>query len=325
MRHEPPPIPRWLARELPFVRHLVDVGTPGAPVRMHVMTRGLPIRAGGPAPVLMLHGNPTWGYLWRKVAAALDPATPLIIPDLVGLGFSDKPRRASLHTLAQHRQWFGAFLDALARGELGGQPITRFTFVGQDWGAPIGLAAIAERAARRRADSPPASDLLAGLVLLNTAVSPPRPGFRPTAFHRFAQTRVVSDLVFRLGLFPQAFMNLTQGDKASIGPAAWRAYVWPLLDPRANVAPLAMARMVPDGPGHASVPELAKTHAFVEAYAGPTAIVWGERDPVLGRIISWLEKTLPRAKVWRTQAGHFLQEEVPDTIAEAIAHVRQAR
>jgi haloalkane dehalogenase len=312
MRHEPPSIPAWLARELPFERHLVDVGTPDAPLRMHVMTAG---PADG-MPIVMAHGNPTWGYLWRKVVAALHPETArvrVILPDLIGLGFSDKPRDAGAHSLARHRIWFGAFLDALARGELG-PPTPRFTFVGQDWGAPIGLAAIRSR---------PAS--LAGLVLLNTSVSPPRAGFRPTAFHRFAHTRVVSDLAFRLGLFPQAFMNLTQGDRTSIGPAAWRAYVWPLLDPRTNVAPLALARMVPDTLAHPSIPELAEIHAFVAAFAGPAAIAWGQRDPVLGRILSWIEKTLPHAKVWRTEAGHFLQEEVPDVIAEGIRHVLQAR
>jgi haloalkane dehalogenase len=291
---QPPPLPDWLARQLPFRRSLVDVGDG---LRMHVMEQG------SGRPVLMLHGNPSWGYLWRKVARALvDAPLRLIMPDLIGLGLSDKPRDPAAHTLENHARWLGALIDQLALDPL--------VLVIQDWGGPVGLRALADR-----------PQLLAGLVLGNTAIAPPRPGFRPTAFHRFSQLPLVSDLVFRLGGFPQNVMAFTQGDRSSIRGEVARAYRWPLRHIRDRVAPLALARMVPDSLQHPSVPALARCLQLVDSFTGPAAIVWGDRDPVLGRVRTFIERHLPNAPVTRTNAGHFLQEEVPDELAAAVRHV----
>ena len=297
MRSAAPALPDWLERQLPFRRTLVDVGDG---LRMHVMEQG------SGRPVVMLHGNPTWGFLWRKVAAAL-AGEPLriILPDLVGLGLSDKPRDAAAHTLENHGRWLGALLDAVVPERDG-----RLVFVGQDWGGPVGLRALADRPAR-----------VAGLVLANTVIGPPRPGFRPTAFHRFARMPVVSDLVFRVGGFPQNAMGWAQGDKQSIRGDVARAYRWPLRHLRDRVAPLAMARMVPDSPSHPSIAGLERCQAFVDAFTGPMAFVWGDRDPVLGRVRSFLEKRFPSVPMTRTQAGHFLQEEVPAELAAAVRDV----
>jgi len=294
---EAPALPDWLARQLPFRRSLVDVGDG---LRMHVMEQG------EGRPVVMLHGNPTWGYLWRKVAAALaNEPLRIILPDLVGLGLSDKPRDPAAHTLENHARWFGALLDTVV-------PDGRFVFVGQDWGGPIGLRALAEhpRAAR-----------VAGLVIANTVIGPPRPGFRPTAFHRFARMPIISDLVFRVGGFPQNTMGWAQGDKRSIRGDVARAYRWPLRRFADRVAPLAMARMVPDSQSHPSIAGLERCQSFVDGFTGPIALVWGDRDPVLGRLRSFLEKRLPSAPMTRTQAGHFLQEEVPAELAAAVRDV----
>src|SRR5262249_54314033 len=156
-----------------FRRSLVDVGDG---LHMHVMEQG------SGRPVVMLHGNPTWGYLWRKVAIALaGERMRIILPDLIGLGLSDKPRDPAAHTLENHARCLGARLATLA-------PEGGLVFVGQDWGGPVGLRALADRPSR-----------LAGLVLANTVIGPPRPGFRPAAFHRFARLPVVADLAFRIG------------------------------------------------------------------------------------------------------------------------------
>jgi pimeloyl-ACP methyl ester carboxylesterase len=286
-----PPLPGWLARLLPLARSLVDVD--GA--RMHVMEQGRGV------PVVLLHGNPSWGFLWRKVAAELaGDELRLIIPDLVGLGLSDKPRDPSLHTIEHHSRWLNTLLDRLE--------IDRYILAAQDWGGPIGLHALVER------------PRALGLVLANTVAGPPRAGFRPTAFHRFARLPLVSDVVFRLG-FPQNVMAMVQGSRRSIAGDVARAYRWPLRRIRDRVAPLAMARMVPDSPSHPSVPALARCRDFVDGFAGPIALVWGTRDPVLGRVLSHLERSLPQAKVTRTDAGHFLQEEVPVELAAAIRDV----
>lgn len=291
-----PALPAWLDRQLPFRRSLVDVGDG---LRMHVMEQGQG------RPVVMLHGNPTWGYLWRKVAVAL-AGEPLriIMPDLIGLGLSDKPRDAEAHTLENHARWLGALLDGLA--------LDRFIFVGQDWGGPVGLRALAE---------PPRARRVAGLVLGNTVIGPPRPGFKSTAFHRFARLPVVADVVFRLAGFPQNALFWAQGDKRSIRGDVARAYRWPLRHIRDRVAPLALARMVPDSDAHPSIAALARCQAFVDEFKGPIAVVWGDRDPVLGRVRSFIERRLPSVPVTRTNAGHFLQEEVPDALAAAVRDV----
>jgi pimeloyl-ACP methyl ester carboxylesterase len=290
-----PPMPAWLEAMLPsdIQRYSVDVGG----YRMHVMERG------SGRPVLMLHGNPTWGFLYRKVAAALtgEPLR-LIMPDLIGLGFSDKPRTMDEHQLDLHGEWIGRLVDELDLAEL--------IFVGQDWGGPIGLYALHERAHR-----------VAGMVILNTVVGPPKSGFRPTLFHRFSRMPVISDVAFRLGGFPQNLLTLAQGDRRSMLGAVSRAYRYPLRHVRDRIAPLALARMVPDSQQHASIPALQACEDFVRAYQEPAAIVWGERDPVLGRVLGRIETMFPQAPVTRTQAGHYLQEEVPDEIAAAIRMV----
>jgi haloalkane dehalogenase len=79
--------------------------------------------------------------------------------------------------------------------------------------------------------------------------------------------------------------------------------------------------MVPDSPDHPSIPALRRCDEFITSFDGPIALVWGVRDPVLGRVINHVERALPRAQVRRTPAGHFLQEEVPAEIAQAIRDV----
>jgi pimeloyl-ACP methyl ester carboxylesterase len=288
-----PPLPDFLARQLPFSRCAVAVGG----LRLHVMEAGR-----GPA-VVLLHGNPTWGYLWRKVALALaGERLRLVMPDLAGLGLSDKPGDPRFHTLENHARLVGRLLDLLAP-----EP---FVLAVHDWGGPIGLLAMSERPAR-----------LAGLVVTNTGVGPPRDGARPTSFHRFANLPLVSGLAFRLLGFPQNALALVQADRASIRGEVARAYRWPLRRLRDRVAPLALARMVPVGPDHPSIPPLRRSLAFATGFEGPAAVVWADADPILGRALRGVAAALPRAAVTHVRAGHYLQEEAPGPIAEAIRGV----
>ena len=288
-----PDMPSWLEAMVPYQRYRVDVGGP----RMHVMETGEGL------PVVLLHGNPTWGFLYRRVVQALvDEPMRLLMPDLIGLGFSDKPRDPAIHQLASHQRWLARLLEGLG--------IDRCVLVVQDWGGAIGVGALAELAMRD-----------VGLVVLNTVLTPPRPGFRPTAFHRFARMPVVSDLVFRGVGFPQVALAMAQGDRGSIGGPVARAYRYPLRRLADRQAPLALARMVPDGFDHPSIEPLRRCQRWVEDFDGPVSIVWGDRDPVLGRVRGWMEKLFPDAPIERTDAGHFLQEEVPGPIADAIKSV----
>jgi haloalkane dehalogenase len=272
---------------------------------MHVMETG----AG--RPVLMLHGNPTWGFLYRKVVNELR-GSPLriLLSDLVGLGFSDRPRRAAEHRLDNHARWLGALLDGLAAEPPG---LDGLVVVLQDWGGPIGLRALADR-----------PGLAQGLVILNTVVGPPRPGHRPAFFHRLARTPVLAELLFRGFGFPQAALHTVQGDRASIRGDVARAYRYPLRGLARNAAPLALARMVPSDESHPSWEPGRRSQAFFEAFPGPVEIVWGDRDPVLGRVLGHLCRLKPEARVTRTAAGHFLQEEVPREIASAVSRVAAA-
>ncbi|HVV82714.1 MAG TPA: alpha/beta fold hydrolase [Kofleriaceae bacterium] len=304
-----PELPAWLDALFPSGarRRWLDVGG----VRMHVAEWGPPgpsgpPRAGDDRPaVVLVHGNPSWGLLWRKVVGELlADGVRIVVPDLIGLGLSDKPASAEVHRLEGHAAWFGRMLDEVVPGP--------FVLCAQDWGGPIALLALADggRLARLR-----------GLVLLNTVVSPPRPGFKATTFHRLARLPIVSDLLFRAGGFPQNVMTLVQGRRTSLLGAARRGYIWPLRRLRDRVAPLALARMVPDSLAHPSVPALERVQQVVTSFGGPIELVWGTRDPVLGSVVRHLERLLPSARVTRTDAGHFLQEEVPGPIADAIRRV----
>jgi len=277
----------------PLDRYLLQVGD----YRMHVMERGTGM------PVLLLHGNPTWGFLYRKVAAALEgEPLRLIMPDLVGLGFSERPRESSFHSLERHANQIAALMDALE--------LDRVIFVGQDWGGPIGCCALAARPER-----------LAGLVILNTVLGPPKQGFRGTWFHRFSRIPIASEIAFRLFGFPQGWLASAQGDRSSISGEVAKAYRYPLRGIRNNAAPLALARMVPDSMEHESVEPLRRCQQLVESFRGPAAIVWGKSDPILGRVLARIERLLPDAPVTATTAGHFLQEQVPGEIAQAIRGV----
>ncbi len=270
--------------------------------RMHVLEWGPP----DGTPIVMLHGNPTWSFLWRKVVAQLlasDARLRLICPDLIGLGLSSKPEIPA-HTLENHSAWLGDAIDQLV-------PTGKLVLVAQDWGGPIGLHAMSSRRERLR-----------GLVLGNTAASPPAPGFKPTLFHRLSQLPVASDVLFRRLGFPLGVLHLSQGDRSSIRGDVARAYRWPLRHRRDRAAPLALARMVPDSAtDHPSLAGLRVTHDFFASVAVPIHLVWGMKDPILGRVINHLARTRPDARVTKTGAGHFLQEEVPAELAAAIADV----
>lgn len=289
-----PELPRWIASEVPFTRYRIAVGDG---LHMHVMETGLG------RPVLMVHGNPTWGFLYRKVAMSLQgQGLRVIMPDLIGFGFSDKPRDFAAHTVRNHSRWLGSLIDQLDLREV--------ILVVQDWGGAIGTHPFVTRPER-----------LAGMVVLNTVLDAPPPGFKPTAFHRFSQLPLLSDFVFRVLPLPQAALHLAQGDKSTIRGNVARAYRYPLRHFRDRVAPLATARMAVDRPGHPSIPALEECAELVRGFNGPKAMVWGRRDPVLARALKRTKALLGDPPVTETQAGHFLQEEVPDEIAAAVRDV----
>lgn len=292
-----PDLPGFLLPSYPFERRTLTLTgelNPGR--RLHFVDED----RGGGRPVLLLHGNPTWSFLWRRVIEDLDEHRCLA-PDLLGLGLSERLPRLRDHTVDCHAEAIVELVDSLGLREV--------VFVGQDWGGPI-LAAAAARI----------PDRIAGLVLANTAVVLPR-RLRGTSFHRLARTPVVSDILFRLCAFPLKSLHRVQADPSSISGLVARAYIWPLRRIADRVAPLALARMVPNGPNHPSVPALERAQEWLLDFRGPLALVWGTRDPILGRALSRHQKLLPEAMVKTTEAGHFLQEEVPEVLSQAIREI----
>lgn len=249
---------------------------------------------------MLFHGNPTWSFLWRKVIAEL-PDLRCVAPDLLGFGLSSRLSHVGDHSLQGHIDAMVELIEAL--------DLRRFVIVGQDWGGPIGIGVGARLPER-----------VAGVVLANTSVLVPRRP-RGTAFHRFARLPVLSDLVFRGLGFPQNVLFAVQGDRRSIRGDVAAAYRWPLRRLRDRAGPLGLARMVPNSDQHPSIGTMLIGQEWIQSYAGPMALVWGTSDPILGRALKRQRKAFPRAPVTVTDAGHFLQEEVPRALGTAVHDV----
>jgi haloalkane dehalogenase len=104
-------------------------------------------------------------------------------------------------------------------------------------------------------------------------------------------------------------------------PEVMDLYRRPLEDSGNGKATLALMRMVADGPDHASAPALRNIERYVEGLDIPAELVWGMNDPILAKGLPVMQKMFPTAPVTETEAGHFLQEEVPETIAAAVLRI----
>jgi len=282
--------PRWLSKL--FSHPAMSEAVPGGTMAW--------VESGRGRDVVLVHGNPTWSFVWHRVMAELEgQRLHLLAPDLLGCGRSSRPRGVAWHSLDHHADALAAWMEA--------RRLIDPVLVVQDWGGPIGLLAAA------RAPSISVS----AVCLLNTAVLlPDRFGASP--FHRLARRRLIGPFLFQVLGFPLGSLHRIQGRRDSISGDVARAYRWPFRRRADRAAPLGMARMVPDGPDHPSIPGLRTVEAWIRGFPGPVELVWGRRDPILGRALGRHVRALPRARVTETEAGHFLQEEVPEIIARSI-------
>ena len=254
-------------------------------------------------PVYLQHGNPTTGLLYRKVVESLPlDSVRAIMPTMVGLGFSTKVP-ASEHTLDNHMRWMNSVLKTLN--------LTEVVFVGQDWGGPVGMGALSL--------SP---GVLKGAVVMNTGVRAPRVPMDLSRAHALVKTPLVGELLVE-AMSPLFFTRLAevQGDPATMHPQVMDLFRRPLQDSGNAKATLALMRMVADGPDHASSLALRDIERYVEGLDIPAELVWGMNDPILARGLPVMQKILPTAPVTETEAGHFLQEEVPEIIAAAVLRI----
>lgn len=289
------PLPDYISEALSveYQSYLVEV-EPG--IKIHVL------EVGKGYPVYLQHGNPTSGLLYRQVAAALPTERMrLVMPTMVGLGFSSKVP-ASEHKLDNHVRWMNSALLQL--------DLKHVVYVGQDWGGPVGMGALAR--------SP---DLLKGAVLLNTGLNAPTQEAELSPAHAAVRSPVIGELVMEV--FTSVFDRLhgVQNDPESMNASVKQLYARPVLESGNRKAPVALMRMVTDGPDHPSTPEMRKIETYVETLDVPVEIVWGMNDPILGHALPVMQANFPGAPVTKTKAGHFLQEEVPEEIAAAIVRV----
>ena len=276
-----------------YKSYLVEV-EPG--IKIHVL------EVGNGFPVYMQHGNPTSGFLYRKVAAELPlDQVRVILPTMVGLGFSSKIP-ASEHTLDNHIRWMANVLNQLQ--------ITELVYVGQDWGGPVGMGALATK-----------PGILKGAVLMNTGFNAPREPMDLSQAHATVKTPVLGELM--LEVFFSIFEQLPnmQGDPDSIPAEVSNLYGRPVRESGNIKAPLALMRMVTDGPDHPSTAQMHVIEDYVADLDITAEIIWGMNDPILGKGLPRMQANFPDAPTTETQAGHFLQEEVPEEIAAAVMRV----
>lgn len=269
-------------------------------IKIHVL------EVGQGYPVYLQHGNPTTGLLYRKVAASLPlDRVRLIMPTMVGLGYSTKIP-ASEHTLDNHMRWMNRALTTLN--------LTEAVYVGQDWGGPVGMGALSL--------SP---GILTGAILMNTGFRAPREAMELSRAHALVKTPLVGEFVVE-GMSSFFFKRLAgvQGDPTTMPPEVMNLYRRPLEDSGNGKATLALMRMVADGPDHVSSSALRDIERYVEGLDIPAELVWGMNDPILARGLPVMQRMFPTAPVTETEAGHFLQEEVPDVIAAAIMRIVDA-
>jgi len=289
------PLPEYVTEVLAedYKSYLVEVEPA---IKIHVL------EVGTGYPVYLQHGNPTSGLLYRKVAAKLPTERMrVIMPTMVGLGFSSKIP-VSEHKIENHLRWMNSVLEQL--------DLTELVYVGQDWGGPVGMGALAM--------SP---GLLKGAVLMNTAFNAPTKKADLSRAHAAVKSPVIGELLMEV--FTTVFDQLhrAQGDPDSMNESVKSLYARPVLESGNAKAPVALMRMVPDGPDHPSTPAMQVIEAYVGTLDIPAELIWGNSDPILGRALPVMKRRFPNALATETDAGHFLQEEVPEVIAEAIVRV----
>ena len=249
-------------------------------------------------PVLLLHGEPSWSFLYRRVIPVLlDAGLRVVAPDLAGFGRSDKPAAAADYSYARHVEWMrAAVLD-----ELG---LTGITLVGQDWGGLIGLRLAAEH-----------PDRFARVVVANTGL--PTGDHATTeafdAWQRFAQTSPRFDV-------GRVVSNGTVSDLPADVVAAYDA---PFPDDSFKAGARIFPSLVPTRPDD---PASAANRAAWEVLARwekPFLTAFSDQDPITGGGERVFQKLVPGAQgmphTTLRGGGHFLQEDVGPELGRVVA------
>ncbi len=247
---------------------------------------------------LMLHGEPTWSYLYRDVVDVVSAAgVRCVVPDLIGFGRSDKPLAVGDHTYARHVEWVRALLvDHL--------DLSAATLVGQDWGGLIGLRLVAEH-----------PDRFAAVVVANSGL--PTGDFdMPEIWWQFRHA-VEKAPTLDVGRFVEAgcVRGLSDTDRT--------AYDAPFPTEESKAAARAMPTLVPTRPDDPATKANRAAWEVLQAWDKPFLTAFSDGDPITGAMAPILRKLIPGAAGLDhptiENAGHFLQEDAGAELGAVVA------
>jgi haloalkane dehalogenase len=245
----------------------------------------------------MVHGNPAWSFLYRDLVTQLSGRVRCVAPDHLGFGLSDAPFGWS-YLPEDH----AANLERLIDDELGLKDVT---LVVQDWGGPIGLSYAVRH-----------PENVAGLVILNTWAWPVDRDPYYILFSGFMGGPLGRRLIRRRNFFARTMMPRLFGDRSKLTAAAHEQYVRALPTPEDREGCLVLPKQIV-----AAAPWLAEVWAGVPALQDkPALIAWGMKDIAFRKkeLRRW-EDAFPHAwKLHLSGVGHFVQEEAPAELAEAV-------
>ncbi len=296
--------------DYPFEPHYVDVTAQGVePVRMHYVDAGPP---DGPV-VVLLHGQPTWSYLYRTMIPVLNAAgLRTIAPDHIGFGRSDKLTDPTDYTFARHVEWMTSFFDAV--------DLEQATLFVQDWGGPIGLSALAA-----------VPDRFARIVASNTILHTSDPELADAvtwANHGLGDGRVVlQEALVDYVLFcqrtpqlvPSMFVDAVAGPLPDDVKAAYDA---PFPDRSYEAGLRQMTSLIPltgNDPGAAIG---RRTWEVLRRWERPFLTAYSDADPATGGWDTVFQDRVPGARGQAHTtihgAGHFIQEQAGEQLARII-------
>jgi len=267
--------------------------------RMHFLDEG-PADA---QPVVMVHGNPTWSFYYRRLVEALKPDFRCLVPDHIGMGLSDRPDDSRYtYTLQNRVDDLGHWLDAV-------EPERPVDLIVHDWGGAIGVSWAVRHIERVRR-----------VVLLNTwAFNIPPDENLPRSL-RFARTGLGSFLIQRFNAFSGLATRMATAGKLEREVA--RGLVGPYRKSSdSRLATLRFVQDIPLSPEDAAWEVLAETEASLDKLAAkPVLIHWGGKDFVFDdRVLDiWREKLPGKPIRYHADAGHYVLEDAHEAIVPAV-------
>jgi haloalkane dehalogenase len=245
--------------------------------------------------VLLLHGEPTWAFLYRHMVPVLAGAgLRAVAPDYFGFGRSDKPTEREWYTYDRHFESIAAFVEIAG--------LSGLTLVLQDWGGPIGFRLAVER-----------PDLVERLVVLNTGIFSGRPPSDAWLAFRDFMRRV------ELEIRPGQLVNITSGNTLSDDVVA--GYDAPHPVPESRVGVVMFPELVPTSPEHPAAAKMLEVREGVKRWDRPALVLFSDGDPVFSKASAEaMAERIPGAgpAEFVEGAGHFLQEQKGTEIAERV-------